>query len=451
MSGPAAKRVKTSNDDEEVEPLSFDLLALYEGDLSKKILCFASASDLCTLDILNKQFQRVTIDPWRTITEDTFGMKNGKEDWKIGSAFLREPVFMHLTDDGDYGYGDMYSGTASVAANGSIVVAVADDVEESTWSHRTYPDERFGIGIRDARTLNYIRTVPSPINNWRVAICGRVGSEIIVTTNCTQICARRGNDVQTWQYDLIPGGVPVIGCETHLIVAIGDTIEIYGVNRVGEGGDASELISLHQSVTARTGERHEIMQNISWGPDKSHFIVCHPQQICVWKFDVGTGNASLTQTIVTTDLCINNVSLADDYIVASSDDKKLHIWNRTTGEKLLILCDVDEEDELDMDDIIYPLSMSCHGHILVSTSHQGCALCVWNMNTGELLKRYIDADEERHVDMLPDGIDATDMAYLEHLNAFLCMTGFMNIWAFPTNKRQSDMAKSIRRREERLR
>lgn len=70
------------------------------------------------------------------------------------------------------------------------------------------------------------------------------------------------------------------------------------------------------------------------------------------------------------------------------------------------------------------------------------------MKTGKLLKRYNNAEKEWYVDMLPDGIDAVDMIHLEHLNAFLCMTSNMNIWSFPTNKKQSLSATSIRRREE---
>ena len=135
--------------------------------------------------------------------------------------------------------------SATVAANRLIVVVVADDVEGNMCS-RTYLDDRFGTGIRDAYTIDYIQTVPSSITNWKVAICGRVGSEIIVPTNWKDICARHGNDVQTWQYDTIPDGVPVIGCDTHLIVDVSDTTEIYGVNPVdiGEGEGASDLLLL---------------------------------------------------------------------------------------------------------------------------------------------------------------------------------------------------------------
>jgi len=94
--------------------------------------------------------------------------------------------------------------------------------------------------------------------------------------------------------------------------------------------------------------------------------------------------------------------------------------------------DSDDEDEDDVDEIlegtVHPLFFSCHGNILVSTSFCGCAICIWDTKTGELLKRYNNAEEERYTNLLPDGNDATDMTYLESLNAFLCME-----WYIPTN------------------
>ena len=107
-----------------------------------------------------------------------------------------------------------------------------------------------------------------------------------------------------------------------------------------------------------------------------------------------------------------------------------------------MLCDVDEVHELEEIDMRYPVRMSCHGHVLVSTSHLGCALCVWNVKTGQLLRRYNDAESAGHVNMLP-----TSMAYLKDLNGYICMVGFLNIWTFPTNQSQKDMAKMIRKRE----
>jgi len=462
----ASKRSRQGVDNasgEDEPPL--DLLALYQSDIGGRILSFASGADLCKLDILNKQFSALTTEPWKRITKERFGMNNGKEGWRQGTSFLRPPVFIHLRDYSylesgvaGYGYG-YYPGSPRVAANESIIVAVSDDAD----GLGEHPNNE--MGTRDASNLNYIRSIPSPINNWRVSICGKAGSEIVVTSNYNQICARHGNDLQRWRYNVhMVNGIPSIGCETHLIVATNGRIHIYEVNLDGRReDDIAELLLLRQTITADSGVNELITPTIAWGPDKRHFIICFNNQIYVYKFDKETGNATLVESIDVGDLVVANVALAEDYIVICSHDRKIHVWNRNTGEKIVYrrslpggtseeidaLCDyeLDEDEEEELLETACELQFSCHGHIVVSTSHIGCAICIWDMKTGRLLKRHNEANEEGVV----ESNDVTDMEYLETLNAFLCMDGYMNIWSFPTNKRQYDMTISTRRREEMVR
>jgi len=261
--------------DEDEPPL--DLLALYKSDFGDRILSFASGVDLCTLDILSKQFKRLTADPWKSITKERFGMSNGKDGWRLGTSFLRPPVFIHLTDDEtrNYGYG-YYPGSPKVAANESIIVAVTDDVDDTY-----HPNNE--MGTRDASTLNYIRSVPSPITSWNVSICGRVGSEIIVTSNRCQMCARRGNDLEQWSYNVNRGNtISSIGSETHLIVAFVGMIKVYEVNGRGENNN-TYLLYPRQSITADSSDnRISGTPCIAWGPGKTHFIV-YFNQINVYK------------------------------------------------------------------------------------------------------------------------------------------------------------------------
>ena len=158
------------NDGDEDEP-PLDLLALYKSDIGDRILSFASGVDLCTLDILNKQFSALTTEQWNNITKDRFGMNNGKEGWRKCTSFLRPPVFIHLTDMNPdsatgftgcgYGY---YPGSPRVAANESIIVAVTDDANGLGY----HPNNE--MGTRYTYNLNYIESLPSPIRNWRVSI-----------------------------------------------------------------------------------------------------------------------------------------------------------------------------------------------------------------------------------------------------------------------------------------
>jgi len=60
----SAKRLKRFGE----MPTSFDLLRLYQSDIGDRILSYASGTDLCTLEILNKQFNSlVTTDHWNQL------------------------------------------------------------------------------------------------------------------------------------------------------------------------------------------------------------------------------------------------------------------------------------------------------------------------------------------------------------------------------------------------
>ena len=262
--------------------------------------------------------------------------------------------------------------------------------------------------------------------------------------------------MQAWRYNGTynsdNGGVETIGCETHLITAHDGKIRLYEVkDGLEEGGGVQELFIKRKEIRVEEGIENENgvvrEMKLAWGPDKTHFIVGCTHKICVLKLDAAKNEISLVKTINVPNWEVTNVALAEDYIVASSENKKVHIWNRSTGDKMVYglqggtardaLCDVGVDDRLrhDEEGFVRPLSFSCHGNILVSTSRIGWAVCIWDMKTGELLKRH----------MLPDGTsDVTDMVYLKKLNAFICMNaGYESMLAFPANQRQYEMATSI--------
>ena len=171
--------------------------------------------------------------------------------------------------------------------------------------------------------------------------------------------------------------------------------------------------------------------------------------ITVFRLDTEAHTITQTQTIKTSVKLKAEIAMGEDFIAGCCELKKIHVWDRHTKQKTQSsLCDVEEDDEVGLIDIIYPTQMFCHGHMLVTTSHLGASLCIWNMKTGLLLKRYNHAEDERFVDMLPFGCDATSMAYSKPLNCHICMCGYINAWAFPTNSEQARIALLAREREE---
>lgn len=429
------------------------LYDLYSGDLRKQMLSFASIHDLCTFDALGKNFKALAESRWKELVYEETGMKNGKADWNRYVSFLKEPISVSLVDDEDHGYGCGFGGTPHVATNGSIVVMTSDD---RNTNDRAYPsDESEVICVRDGYSLNFSRLVSSPINPFKLELCGRVGSEIIVMSNWGQVAAVRGNDSQLvcrlcQSEPENPNGLPLLGCETHLVVSIGNCLKLY---RVETDTASPEMLTFKQSVvTSRKNEPEESRAiSIAWGSDKSSFVYCRGTEISVWSFDAAKDTLEQMKLINyddDDDLEIDNVALGDAYVVGSSTDRCIHIWDRITGEKLPhVLCDVEEEDDrLDPYDIIHCLKLWCCGRILISSSHLGHKICVWDMKSGELLKEHpLDLDE------LPEGSDIIEIAYLPHLNGFLVVSSYFTTFiAFATNERQSGMAKSIKRRERRI-
>ena len=444
---PGSKKRLRLADDRGEEMISLDLFELYSGDLGQQMVSFASAAELCKLDLLSKDFRGLTTKIWTERTYERFGMKNGKDGWRMGTSFFREPVYFHINRHPTYG--DMYyAGSPHVTANDSLIAIDTDDGGDE------YAPE--GTGIYDATDLSYLG--PRAGGGWRTALAGPKENEVLVTSMSNRLDFRREaiTHRQHFQNNRNPDGIYMIASETHVVIMIGNTLHLYKI--VSD----DRLVELCQSKplgrNSNDGEYYNAA--IAWGEDRSsEFIVYYgiteeddtpvTSTITVWTLDTEADDIIQAHTIGTS-VILREVVLGEDFIVGSCGRKMIHVWDRHTGEKTQdLLCDIEEDDDqLSPIDIIHHLRMSFHGHILVTTSHIGVAICIWNVKTGRLLKRYNDADEGRRVDMLPDGIDATSMAYVKPLNGYICASGYLDIWTFPTNQQQYDKADMIRDREE---
>jgi hypothetical protein len=440
-----------------------DIFALYSGDLGERLLSYASGMELCKIEVLNKRFSELTTDAWVTVTNDRFGMKNGKEGWKLGTSFLRKPVFIYINMSPDH-HSMYYAGFPNVTSHNSLFAVVTDVREDEDYEA---PE---GINMYNANNLKYIGYLEQ--DGSRTTMAGPAGDEVFITNNNHDLSFCRHNfDEQYIHYaNNMARNVPVLGCRTHVIVVTGNTLKLYKLT--SNTNDSTYVLECQSVSLGRACNNDDIDENgftneyfnnsISWGRNEFDFVVYHSVdnwrdgvpgtcEISVWGLDALANQITRTQYIEAR-IGLENVAMSEDFIVGASKDKKMHVWNRHTKEKLpYILCDVDEEDELDDDDIISPICMSIHGHILVANSHLGAALCIWNVKTGQLLRKYNDAVEEGRTDLLPDGPDASSMAYLKQLNGFILTTGYLNVWAFPTNQVQKDKVLAIRTREEDLR
>jgi hypothetical protein len=107
------------------------------------------------------------------------------------------------------------------------------------------------------------------------------------------------------------------------------------------------------------------------------------------------------------------------------------------------LCDVDEDEYVDADELVYHLALVAMGGLLIVSSPIGNALCIWNLKRGQLMKRHNDTIDQR----MTDEVGFTDMVYLQRLNACVTMYWSTVVWKFPTDKITNEMILSIQQRE----
>ena len=197
-----------------------DLFSLYSGDLCNRMFTYASGLDLCNLDALNKQFKELTADRWTKVTYDRFGMRNGKDDWRLGVSFLRKPVFIEIESDPDQG-NMYYAGSPHVTAHNSLIAVTTDDeIDDGAPS---------GINIYDAKTLKYIKTQDTG-GGWNVAMAGPEGEEVFVTSYMGRLeyCHAVHDYCEERQIfrSFSGGGIPVITSKKYVISVAGNILSL---------------------------------------------------------------------------------------------------------------------------------------------------------------------------------------------------------------------------------
>lgn len=139
--------------------------------MGEKVLSYASPSDLCKIDTLNKQFQRFLIPTWEKITKERFGMKNGKDGYRQGISFLRKPVYIHINSAPGRENTMYYAGSPKVATSDEIIVITSDDATDDGAAH--------GNCVYDARDLDG--------GGWNLAVCGQTGAEVIASNRLNSV------------------------------------------------------------------------------------------------------------------------------------------------------------------------------------------------------------------------------------------------------------------------
>ena len=372
-----------------------DLLSLYSGDLGERILSYASGHDLCKLDVISRKFQEVAATEWERVTYERFGMRNGKEGWKQGTAFLREAVFI-LLDTADHP--EMNGmGWGNITSHNSLIGVSTN-----------YADHSNGIAeviLYDANDLTHIGT--KRLHGGAVVIAGPHGEETFVTNiDATINISRRknNNDIRLLHNFRVYGTAEVqkIGSQRHVIVLADNVLHLYQIPT----GTDEDLIFCQSVSLGSQDDADWYFSCFAWGlQDESEFVVYQAvvsdisngdyteEAFTIWRIDKDNNRLIQTQSIYNIQISgLDEVALAEDYIIGTNYDRTIHVWDRRTGEKMaystgdaLYDGDGDEFSEEDFG-FMGRLDLSCHGNLLVATSRYECAICIWDIKTGLLEK-----------------------------------------------------------------
>lgn len=157
-------------------------------DIRRQVLAYLDASALLSWDLVRSEFLNDSEQQWGLLAHSHFGLrsKSGKKGWALGMSLVaRKPIVWEMADTEDFGHGASFAGSPHTDTNQSIVATVSDNMDNAFRGEdfNSFPVDENVISLRDAQTLNFIRTIPCATSNWRVAICGHMGCEIFVTSN----------------------------------------------------------------------------------------------------------------------------------------------------------------------------------------------------------------------------------------------------------------------------
>jgi len=384
---------------------------------------------------------------------------DGKFEWRRAMGFMKDPILYQLEDNEDFGAGEEPGGSLKVVTNQNVIAYATDDDSNVNWNGSTH-----SIYLRSARTLNFIEALESGHNCWNITICGKQGCEIYVISNPAYLSAVRcqENMILTNYQQRNGNASPILGCNSHLIVLAETSFELYKVN-VGQEG---QLLEYRQSISIsdRIGDERlhiDTQLNLEWSPCGQYFAVYHPNilKIYLWKFDREEESLEPVKQYPTDAIQgIRGILITESFLVLSLKRKCFCVLDRKNGEIIhSSLTDkpnssLTEEEEDDYDEFdIYPLTMKLlSGDLIVTSSYQGHALCIWNLRNGELLKRHAHAfGSATHFsdEIQEDGVDVTSIIYDQDINTIICACYGLYAWSFPIDPTMNDRVISIRRRE----
>jgi hypothetical protein len=432
------------------------------GEVLSSIISYCpDAESLASLDTTCKTLQTLTAPHWEARALQRFGFfgrspgSTGKDLWRFASGLLR-PDKVVCVPLAPYNSEGAITGTVSLGVSDSssrIMVMGSDD-------HDYRPDEgvQRPLVVRTVANDDYSPVIlDGEISTWEIAVVGPEQGEIVVN-GCRQddlhaqrLCPVEGTvnrkmfnmrDVDREQGidadgELSGLHMELLGCSELLIVARRGHFFFFVP-------DEKSLLRLVKVTRIDCNDVRASWTGMCWAsPELGKKVFCcrtNPCRVRAWRVDLQSDTSVLLHNVLdfqTADIEVHAIAVSSSYVAVSrGESKNISIYNH--NGTLLSNLSEGVDDEADEDDFVYSVCMFATGEILVSSSIEGAALCIWDMRKGVLLYRITDLFDRSKTpiwsiqDKLPDGCDITSMVPLYEQGAVcFCVSDIQYVCAFP--------------------
>lgn len=434
-------------------------IPLLPFDLWGEIALYEDVETLLALDLTCHTLRNLTDRAWAARAHQQFGIQRirGKDAYRSGVSLTGRPranyVIQLANPAGEYQ--GAFSGSPVLAQNENIV-AFSSDARDHSAAGQIIDGElvpHHPIQIRDAKTLEIKKYLECHNRVWEIAICGPVGSEIIVITTLREVIAFR-DDQSTTIYNKEGGAhltAKILGKHDKLLVFRNGTLFVH---HIGPGPELA-LPCFFESSIASPDDFY--ITAAVWSYDCAEVAFCaHANTILIWN--VADANPYEAQRIVAVETSIDpahysSIAFNSMYVACVVEDTEtIVVFDRATGGfsyKVTGTTGVVQFSQLD-DDSSPTMVISIAGHQLISSSIEGCMLGVWDLRTGEPSYRML------HRTSVPNFESPSCMVQLSgwSFHAFVTTThreGELALWGFPECKEDEDRLSCIMQREAGLR
>jgi hypothetical protein len=460
-------------------PMSNISLMTLPGEVLSSILSYCT-DDLASLDATCKTLQALTPPYWEARALQRFGFfgrspgSSGKDVWRFASGLLRPDKVVCVPLASCHPV-EALVGTVRLGFSGSssrIMVMGSDDQ-----NHQPNEVCPHSLVVRTVDNDDYSPVIlDGKMSSWDIAVVGSEQGQIIVNGygsycfQAQQLCPVEGTlnqrmfdmrEVDREQgiedaLELSGRSMAFLGCPELLIVARMSRFFFFVP-------DEKSLLRLVTVTRIDCSDVSATWEGMCWAsPEVGRNVFCcrtNPGRVRAWRVELRSDTSVVLHNVIdsqTAGIEVDAIAVSSSYVAVSRGaSKKIFIYNH--NGRLLSKLSEGVDNEAVEEELAYPIRMFATGEILVSSSIEGAALCIWDMRQGVLLYRITDLFDGRETprlamhDKLPFGCDVASMVPLYEQGAVcFCASEHQVVFAFPGDSRRYRRLKALVQSEDRV-